>query len=62
MGGLFLEGGASSASAAVTELLSIGSTCVSWIMENSLLSVVFAGCLIPVAFRIIKSAKNAAKN
>ena len=61
MGGMFIEAGASSASAAVSELLGIGTTCLSWIMENSLLSVVFAGCLIPVAFRIIKKAKNAAK-
>lgn len=55
------EGGAVSAGSAVSDLLAIGSTCLNWIMNNSFLSVVFAGCLIPVAFRIIKAAKKAAK-
>lgn len=55
------EGGAVSASSAVSSLLDIGSTCLTWIMNNAFLSTVFAGCLIPVAFRIIKAAKKAAK-
>lgn len=58
---MFAEGGAVTASGAVTELLSIGSSCLTWIMGNPFLSVVFAGCLVPVAFKIIKAAKKAAK-
>lgn len=57
---MFGEGG-TTASSAVSNLLEIGTTCLNWIMNNSFLSVVFAGCLIPVAFRIIKAAKRAAK-
>lgn len=54
------EGGVT-ASSAVSDLLSVGSTCVTWIMNNAFLSVVFAGCLVPVAFKVIKAAKRAAK-
>lgn len=50
-----------SAGTAVTELLGIGTQCLTWIMDNAFLSVVFAGCLVPVAFKVIKAAKRAAK-
>lgn len=58
---MFAAEGATSATSAVSSLLEIGTTCLTWIMNNSFLSVVFAGCLIPVAFKVIKAAKRAAK-
>ena len=52
---------AMTAASAVSDLLNIGTSCLNWIMNNSFLSVVFAGCLVPVAFKIVKAAKRAAK-
>lgn len=58
---MFGEGGTVTAAGAVSNLLDIGSTCLTWIMNNAFLSVVFAGCLVPVAFKVIKAAKRAAR-
>lgn len=46
---------------AVTDLLSVATLGLNWIMENPLLACVFAGCLIPIAFKVIKAAKKSAK-
>lgn len=57
---MFLSGDVS-VTQAVTDLLGVGTSALNWIMGNPILAIIFAGCLIPVAFRVIKSAKNAAK-
>ena len=58
---MVLEASAVSVSSAVTDLLSVGTSCLTWIMQNSFLACIFAGALIPVAFRVVKSAKKASK-
>lgn len=57
---MFLSGDVS-VTQAVTDLLGVGTSALNWIMGNPILAIIFAGCLIPVAFRVIKSAKKAAK-
>ena len=58
---MVLEASAVSVSSAVTDLLSVGTSCLTWIMQNPLLACIFAGALIPVAFRVVKAAKRASK-
>lgn len=58
---MLMEAGVVTASSAVTDLLAIGTSCLTWIMNNPLLVVIFAGSIIPVAFRVVKAAKKAAK-
>lgn len=52
---------ASTVTQSVSDLLGVGTSALEWILSNSILAIIFAGCLIPVAFRVIRSAKKAAK-
>lgn len=41
---------------AVSTLLEIGTSVMNWIQGNALLSLCFAGCIIPIGFRVIRKA------
>lgn len=56
-----LEASGTSVTSAVTDLLAVGTSALNWITSNPFLSLLFAGCIIPVAFKVIKAAKKAAK-
>lgn len=58
---MLLSGGGTSVTQSVTDLLGVGTAALNWILDNPILAIIFAGCLIPVAFKVIKSAKKAAK-
>lgn len=58
---MFLADAGVSVTQSVTDLLAVGTQALNWIVANPLLAVVFAGCIVPVAFRVIKAAKRAAK-
>lgn len=40
----------------VANLLDIGTKCINWIDDNKLLSLCFAGCIIPIGFKVIRAA------
>lgn len=56
-----LEASGTSVTSAVTDLLNVGTSALTWITSNPFLALLFAGCIIPVAFKVIKAAKKAAK-
>lgn len=45
----------------VKNLLDIGTQCIDWIDENKMLSLCFAGCIIPIGFKVIKAALRTVK-
>lgn len=57
---MFMAEGAD-VSTSVGTLLDLGTQVVTWIQSNPLLSVCFAGCLVPVAFKVLKKAVKTVK-
>lgn len=45
----------------VKNLLDIGTQCINWIDENKMLSLCFAGCIIPIGFKVIRAALRTVK-
>ncbi len=56
-----LEASGASVTTAVTDLLGVGTSALNWITSNPFLALLFAGCIIPTAFKVIKAAKKSAK-
>ena len=42
---------------AVTNALSIATSCIDFVTNNAILAVCFGACVVPVGFKIFKAAR-----
>ena len=61
MGILAAEEGATTLSTALSNISTVVSTGISIITGNEVLMIIFCGALLGVGFKVLKSAKRAAK-
>lgn len=58
---MLMTSGGFDISSALTTLGSIVTSCVGWITDNPVLSVIFVAGLVPAGFMVIRKAKRASK-